>query len=90
MIQRSRIGPASDVRALGKRRPGQTRARFARTALKHVAALVLLVALVHEAPKRFGSDFLHDQARSAVDLAVVAGDWARNALAAAFRSIPVR
>ena len=89
MVQRSRIAPESDVRSLKKRR-GQAPVDLHRIALRNLAALVLLAALICGLPAFFRPDFFSDQARGLMGFAAAAGEWVRAALAAAFNSIPGR
>ncbi len=88
MVQRSRVAPVSEVRSL--RAGGKPRARRVEAFLRNGTLLVLIAALVFVLPKFVGPGFLHDQARGAMGFAAVAGQWARDALVAAFQSVPVR
>ncbi len=89
MVQRSCIAPASDVR-LFRKRGGKAPLRPSRIAFMNVVALVLLAAVACALPALFRLGFFLDQGRDVAAFAMATGEWARDALAAAFQSIPVR
>ncbi len=89
MVQKPRVAPESDVRSLGERRR-KAPSGSALAALRTVVSLALVAALAYAALRLSGPGAFHEHTRGLVAFASAAGEWARAALAAAFRSIPVR
>lgn len=88
MVQKSRIAPESDARAVSKRgrkppvRPG-------RTAFRNIVSLVFLASLLYGLPALFGPYVFHDLAHGAMRSAAAFGEWVRVVSWMLFRSIPV-